>query len=228
MIRIKIIIPIIFLVNGAFAQISNMTDVANMSPIKAASYDRVEGSPYYGSGDWYSGLIVTQTDQFLTDLKVRYNAYDDQLEYLNNGVPYFYDNQMIKSFEYSDVDSKGKLERYFFKNGFSYEDKVEKINFLRVIFEGDNLVLLNQVRVVKQKVTPANYGASDFDKFFDNSQAYLSRDGKLEKFKINRGSTLKAFPSLKKEIKAYIDDKLIDFDRVNDLVDLFKFIDSNL
>ena len=188
----------------------------------------MEGSPYYGGGDWYSGTIITQTDQYLTDLKIRYNAFDDQLEYLNNGVPYFYDNQMLNSFEYAEVDPDGELERYFFKNGLVYEDKLKKVNFVRVIFDSEKIGLYNQVRVVKQKVTPANYGASDFDKFFDNSQAYIRLDGELEKFRINRGATLKAFPSIKKEIKEYIDEQLIDFDRVNDLVKLFKFIDSKL
>ena len=210
------------------AQMVNAHNVGN-TPVKVVTnYDKVEGTPYYGDGKWYTGLIITQDEQYLTDRKIRYNAYDDQIQYLEKNNPFYYDNKVVKSFEYSEVDDKGELERYYFANGYEYKDNLSKINFVRVIFDGANVTVLNRIKTVKQKVTPANYGAADYDKFFDVSQAYIVKDGEVDKFKIGRSSTLKAFPSKKKEIKSYIDENLISFNRTNDVVKLFKYIDSIL
>lgn len=215
-------------IGATSAQLVTAHNVSGAPTKVVKRYDKVEGSPYYGNGDWYTGTVITQNDQFLTELKIRYNSFEDQLEYLNKNNPFYYENHLIKSFEYSEVDNQGDLERFYFENGFEYGKTLEKSNFVRVLYGGKNVKLLNRIQVVKQKVTPANYGAADYDKFFDTSQAYIVINGEIDKFKINRGAALKAFPSIKKDLKRYIDDELIDFNRVNDLVKVFKFIDSKL
>ena len=211
----------------AECQVANVHD-ATGSPIRVSKYDKVEGTPYIDDGKWNSGVVVTQTDQYLSDLKIRYNAFEDELQYLNNGNPFYYNNQDIKSFEFSVVDNLGNEERFFFKNGYEYADKVTKKNFVRVLFEGKNITVFDQIEVLKQKVIPASYGESEYDKFIQVSNTYLLKNGSVSELKLRKGPIVKAFPKLKNQLSSYMKENVIDYNSSRDVANLFQFIDKNM
>lgn len=208
-------------------QIVNAND-ATGNPIRVANYDKIEGSPYLNDGDWSSGIVITQTDQYLSDLKIRYNAFEDQLQYLNNGNPFYYENQDLKSFEFSKVDELGNVERFYFKNGFEYDDEIVKKNHIRILYEGKIVKLLSKIEARKQLVTPASYGESDYEQFVITSDYYLWRNGSIEELKLKKGHILKAFPELKGKVKSYFKENLVDLDRTKDIEELFEYIESEL
>ncbi|MEP1035117.1 hypothetical protein [Ekhidna sp.] len=209
------------------SQIVNAND-ATGAPIRTSSYDKVEGSPYLNDGNWSSGTIVTQTDQYLSNLKIRYNAYEDELQYLNKGNPFYYENQDVKSFEYSIVDQLGNTERFYFKNGFEHSNKIEKKNFIRVLYDGKFVKALDKIESRKQMVTPAAYGESDYEKFITINNTYVWLNGEIIELGFKKGKLLKLFSSLKGKIQSYLKENIVDFNNSKDISGLFQFIDREL
>ncbi|MEP0985552.1 hypothetical protein [Ekhidna sp.] len=209
------------------AQISNVND-ATGNPIRVGSYDKIEGSPYINDGNWSDGIIITQTDKFLTNVKIRYNAFEDELQYLNKGEPFYYANQDLKSFEFSLADKLGNVERFYFENGFEYPGEINKKNFVRVLYNGKKVKILEKITAVKQKMTPASYGESDYDKFILISDQYVWRDGKLSELKLKKGKILKEFASVKDQVSSYFKENTLDLSNPKDVKDLFSYIDELL
>lgn len=209
------------------AQISNVGDNTG-NPLRVRAYDKVEGSPFLNDGNWSAGTVITQTDKYLTNLKIRYNAYEDELQYLNKNVPFFYDNQDVKSFEFSIADPLGNTERFLFKNGFEYADKIKKIDYMRVFYDGKKVKALDRIQARKQKVTPASYGESDYDKFITTSKTYIWLEGKLIDSSFKKSKIMKVFPSMKAQLQRYFKENAVDFSNSKDISDLFEFIDGEI
>lgn len=209
------------------AQISNASDNGG-SPIRITKYDRVEGSPFLNDGNWSAGTVITQTDKYLTNLKLRYNAFEDELQYLNKNVPFYYANQDVKSFEFSIADPLGNTERFLFKNGFEFEDDIKKVDYLRVHYNGKSVKALERIQARKQKVTPASYGESDYDQFVLTNKTYIWVNGKMSEVGFKKAKVIKAFPSLKSKLQSYFKENIVDFSSSKDISDLFEFIDSAL
>lgn len=209
------------------AQISNVND-ATGSPIRVGSYDKIEGSPYINDGNWSDGTIITQTDKFLTNVKIRYNAFEDELQYLNKGEPFYYANQDLKSFEFSLADKLGNIERFYFENGFEYADEISKKNFVRVLYNGQTVKILEKIEARKQRMTPASYGESDYDKFILTSNQYVWRKGEISELKLKKAKILKEFPSVKDQLSSYFKENILDLSNPKDVKDLFSYIDELL
>lgn len=182
------------------AQISNYTDVGG-NPIKLRSYDKVEGNPYYNDGEWTDGVITSLDGKIIKGIKVRYNAFEDALEYRKNNGSFLLDGEQIKSFAIIDINNN---ENDIFKSGFGKVKNYNVNGFFKVTFDEGNISILEKVRSRKIKVTPASYGESDYEKFVFTTKSYFIVDGKVHEAKVNKKTFMKLFPSLKNEIKNYL------------------------
>ena len=210
----------------SFGQISNVSDVTGR-PLTTGSESKVEGSPYLNGGSWFAGE-VTDVNGDTHIKRLRYNALEDRLEYFENSNTYYYENNDIKSFDFSSVDEYGNEVKYSFASKIDNAPGVDPSKYYRVIYNGNTIKILEWVRVVKIKVTPNAYGEEPYDKYvFDNK--VLIYDGKsLEKFRITKGAFYKTFPSKKKEIKNLISKENLGVIDENDAVIICEMIESSL
>ncbi len=182
------------------AQISNLTDVGG-NPIKLKSYNKVEGNPYYNEGNWTDGVITGLDGNIVKGIKVRYNVFEDALEYRKNNGSFLLDGEQIKSFAIIDIDNN---RNDIFKTGFGKVKNYNENGFFKVTFDEGNFSILEKVISKKITVTPAAYGESDYEKFVSSSKTYFIIDGKAHETRVSKKSFMKLFPSLKNEIKNYL------------------------
>lgn len=202
--------------------IQNVTKVSG-EPIFIAKYEEVEGNPYLGEGQWAIGRFVDRSGTQHDNLSMRYNAYDDVLEVKQGDNVIAVEKSTIQSFEFISLDQEGKRASFLFKNGFPVE-KMDKYSNFRVLFESDVLTVLERVRKIQIKVTPAAYGEQETTKFVSDNSTYIIANGKAEKSRISVKSLSSAFPQYKSQIKEFAKSRATDFSAQEDIRAICQYI----
>jgi len=218
-------LALIFISTAGFTQISNFNDGGGV-PLKTKLYTDIEGSPYLGNGDWLIGSMWDVDGDVIENAQLRFNAYDNELEYYKNGTPMVVYKTDIVAFDLLMIDSDGVSRNVLFKTGFEMGDDVEKDDYVRVIFDGESFDLLQLYSKDKIKITPASYGEAEYDKFVDTSEYFLKSGDSYEEINANKRNFLKYFDDKKSEIKDFMSDRTLDYDNPEDLQALMKFIDE--
>lgn len=208
----------------AAAQISNVADVRGV-PLRQEVYQYVEGNPYYDEGEWEIGNIIDVDGKVHKNMRLRFNAYDNELEYFEE-MPYIADKDIVAAFTISFTDQLGVTETYKFARGFTVPGKVKDSDYVHVIYQGEEIQLVHKVFKQKVTITPASYGESDYDKFVDSDDYYLITKSGVEDFKISKKSFYNSFPEMKDEIKKFMKETKTNLNDASDLERLFKFIES--
>ncbi|MGB3468098.1 MAG: hypothetical protein WBA74_22625 [Cyclobacteriaceae bacterium] len=202
------------------AQMTTTKDL-NGNPIRLKSYNKVEGNPYYNDGNWTDGVITGLDGNVIKDIKIRYNAFEDALEYRKNNGSFLLDGEQIKSFAIIDINSN---TNDIFKSGFGKVRNYNENGFFKVIFDDGGLSVLEKIRSSKIKVTPAAYGESDYDKFVMSTKSFFVVDGKVSEGRINKKTFMKLFPDLKADIKNYLNENNNNLISRYDIQNLCNFI----
>ncbi|WP_375580397.1 hypothetical protein ABWH96_05005 [Marivirga tractuosa] len=213
----------------SYSQISNVSEVGG-KPIMTKKYNKIEGSPYYfGTDTWMDGTLHTADGKKIEDIPIRYNGYDNEIEYRKDGNVLIIDNYNLKGVDfYHSSDSDGKKTKYEFRNGFHVAGEIEKTDFYNVIYQGENLSLIEEFKVIETRVTPASYGASEYKKFVNDKRTYLIVNDKLDKFKSRKRDFYNIAPDQKSEIKKQIKKNDLDLNNENHIYFLLEYIDNNL
>lgn len=210
------------------AQINNINKVGGQ-PIMVQKYAKVEGTPYIGGGEWFTGKFTIKDGQTYDNMLIRYNGYEDNLEFQREGKsPLIIDNKILNSFEFRKLnEERTKTEVYTFKVGRLIEGKdINEDGFYRIIYEGD-FKIYQKMKVGQVTITPPDYGQSDFQKFvFSNDFLFIDKTGKIDDFKLNRGNFYSKFSGNKKDIKEYLKTKNVDFDDATDVAQLSAYIET--
>ncbi|MEL6559726.1 MAG: hypothetical protein AAFQ94_16165 [Bacteroidota bacterium] len=187
---------------GSQSQLANFNDVGG-SPIKLKAYNKVEGNPYFNDGEWTDGVITGLDGKIIKGIKIRYNSFEDALEYRKNNGSFLLDGEQIKGFAIIDVnDNKNDI----FKTGFGKVKNYNENGFFKVIFDEGDISILEKVISKKITVTPAAYGESDYEKFVHTTKTYFKVDGQVSEGKVTKKNFMKLFPEYKNDIKKYLSD----------------------
>ncbi|WP_421872341.1 hypothetical protein [Marinoscillum sp.] len=215
---------------NAYSQIANVNQVGGQ-PIMMKKYEKVEGSPYIGSGKWFPGKFFVRDGNTINGVMVRYNAYDDNLEFQREGKsPLIIDSKILDGFEFGMIpEGSDKTVSYNFKKGdLIGSNDLKADGFYRIIYEGE-FKIYQKLKVNQISVTPPDYGQSAYDKFVQSEDYFfIDGDGNLDDFKLNRGNFYSKFQAKKKDIKAYLKKKSVDFDDATDVAQLSAYIESLL
>jgi hypothetical protein len=211
--------------NSMVAQISNFYTIGGV-PLRITKYEKVEGSPYFGNGKWENGSVVDINGIVYKNIPLRYNAYDDELEIKKDNQVLILDRKKVIGFEYTLLDEFGRLKNCTFKSGFSFSIDFDQYAYFRVLYDDRGLKILERVKTIQIKVTPAAYGESDYTKFIADSDTYLITSEGSEKITINQKSLANAFPQHKSKIREYIKSKNLDVKEEEDLRETCNYIRS--
>jgi hypothetical protein len=215
---------------SAYSQISNVSDVGG-KPIMTKKYSKIEGSPYYfGTDTWMDGTLYTADGKKIEDIPIRFNGFDNEVEYRKDGNVLIIDNYNLKGFDFYFNSEFGdtKKAKYTFRNGFSVPGEIEKTDFYNVIYQGENFSLIEEFKVLETRVTPASYGASEYRKFVNDKRTYLIINDKVDKFKNRKRDFYNIAPDQKSAIKKQIKQNDLDLNNENHVSFLLEYIDNNL
>ncbi len=179
----------------------------------------IKGSPYLNN-EFVSGTIYTTQKQQYNSIPLRYNIYNDDLEFK-------------KPTEEVLALAAPEIVEYaaFGDNIISYSDyyqgsKVKK-GFLLVLEPG-KANLMARASVTFQKATePAAYKEAEPAKFIRKADTYYIRIGNSTAVEINnKKSLIEAFPDNRDKVEAFIDKNKIKTNKPDGLKEVVKYYNS--
>lgn len=177
----------------------------------------LKGSPYINE-DFLAAQI--EGDLYM----MRYNAYEDQFEYLDNDVVVTFPAKLGSTIvEIPRLNQKYEYLNY--KNGNSYD-----YGYLAVVYESENLKLFKKEKVIYiEGIAPkTSYDRAYPDEYRRDKDVfyYQINKGEIDRIPSRRKQLTLLFKEKDKEIDNFIKDNKISLSDENDLIKLFEFIDK--
>ena len=178
----------------------------------------IDGSPYLDF-EYKAGTVLTVDGVLYKDIPIRYNCYDDVLEFTKDGTAY-------------ELLPKTKIKRAEFGGQvFTYEDMDSNDgspkSFMQVLTEG-KATLLERFRVIFYEAEEAK-GFADAKpaRFGDLSETYYISINNAPAKKINSNkSLLEVLGDKRKEIENYVSKQKISYKKVDDLKKIIAYYNS--
>lgn len=202
-------------------QILNVPGAGN-EILREKGYQEIQGSPYLFE-DWKSGSITSNIGTVYTGLKIKYDAYKDVVEILQNGAIMEINPKLYNDFR---IQEEGHKE-YFFKNDFKPMERFNQQSYFEVLFQG-KIYVLRKIKVdyISENVT--NFGSSNEIKKFIKNESYffVQESGGGIEFKLNKKSVMNLFPDKNEEIEGYIAREKIKCKTIEEIVRIASFYES--
>ena len=162
----------------------------------------------------------------LGGLSMRYNVYSNEVEVL---LDTYKDVKAIPGsrIKYFALQKNGQPIRLVNTQNYPADKAIK--GFYEVLAEG-KLMLLQNYRVRVQKPTyNAAVGVGEKDhRFSVETDWYVARDGKAEKWNPSKKAVLQLMKDREKEVSDYLKTRQPDFKNQDDLVQLFKFYNDKI
>lgn len=161
---------------------------------------------------------LAKVDEYDTQSYVRYNIYDDQMEFVKDESIYYLVKEEGRKVTF--LESKSTFRVYEFDND---------LGFYKVHLDGKNsLVAKLKVRYVDAKVAISGYDRdrpADYNRMKD--ELYLATDNKkLVKLPKKKKEFYKVFGDKSNEIKSYIKKNKFSYKSVEDLKEIVKYYNT--
>ncbi len=179
----------------------------------------IQGSPFLND-EFIQGSVYTKQKMKYVDLPLRYNIYNDQIEFKS-------DKGEIQAIAVPDVVEKIEYGNYILVYlPYAVGKKVEK-GFFIVKENGDATLLEKPVVVFEAATEPAAYKEAEPPKFNRRSDEYYIRVGN-EPAQIlhSRKDVPKIFPDHSKEVERFIKENKVKPDDPETLSGLVKYYNS--
>lgn len=179
----------------------------------------IKGSPYL-TDDFIKGKIFTVEKQEYVGIPVRYNIYNDQLEFKNDAgdVQALANPEIVEKVEFGDY----KMDYL----PYSYSKKIRH-GFFIVLAEGKASLYAKKNVDFKEAEKPGAYKEAQPAQFVSNSDDYFIRVG-LEEAKLvgNKKDLVDIFPDHKNEIEAFIKKNKTKTNKPESLTELVDYYNS--
>lgn len=200
------------------AQAQFMQDI-NGRVVTEVTYTDVEGSPYLFE-DWNTGIVkAVQNDKVFDGLKMRYDAYKDEVEYEKDGKMYRLGPE-ITAFTLPTGDAL-----YEFRRGFPAVGSQTENSFYRVLSDGNTKVLKRYAMKMREEKP---YNSATVTKRFDlDEQLYVLKNGTMYPVKTNDKKGIMKLVSDEKNLMNYvIKEEQLNFRTEDDIVKLLEEYDA--
>ena len=184
-------------------------------------YAGVQGTPFYFD-TWVEGSIVTEKNQQIDNVQLKYNVYEDELIINKKSGQFYLPKSQIKSFVLLKKENVHFARFYHPKNHDAYQ-------FYRMIFNG-TISIIEHVKVVFEK---ANFeGGYSNDKRYDEFKKYsvlyyLNQESKIPiKLKTTANGFSKIFQNHNDEVKKYISANGYSCKNERDLVAIMSYYEK--
>ena len=221
----------IALATSAFAQFSlsyelketaefyRMNQLLNKSGNSELLLKDIKGSPYLNA-EFLNGTIYTTMKTQYNNVPLRYNLYNDDLEFKNPAgeILALAQPEIVEYAVFGDY-------RLVYSN-YSFGNKPKK--GLLVLIEDGKAKLLSKVSVIYQEPTqPGAYKEAEPAKFVRRADEFLIRVGAEMALPIsNKKSVLEAFPDNRDKIEDFLSKNKIKLNKPEGLVEVVKFYNS--
>ncbi|MCA1758954.1 MAG: hypothetical protein LC658_04210, partial [Bacteroidales bacterium] len=191
--------------------------------LNALTEKDIEGSPYLNN-DFISGKVITTTNAEYVDIPLRFNIYNDQIEFKTEG-------EEIMILAASEIIEKIEFGEYkIFYAPYSYAKKIKRGFF--IVMEGGKADLYAKPEIKFIEATkPLAYQEAQPAKFNRRSDSYYIRIGMDEaKLVENKKTLVDIFPDNKDKIEEFIKKnktKTNDPESLKELVQFYNSIENH-
>ena len=183
------------------------------------SESEIDGSPYLND-EFINGSIFTIQKQQYTDIPVRYNIYNDQLEFKTESG----EIQALASPEIVEKVEFGEYKMDYLP--YTYSQKIRK-GFFIILSEGKASLYAKKNITFKDAEPPGAYKEAQPPKFVSSSDNYFIRIGEEEaKLAGNKRDLIDIFPDHKKEVEEFIKKNKIKTNKPESLKELVEYYNS--
>jgi hypothetical protein len=203
------IILVIISVNVSMGQMDDFMWNENIIPAQSSDY-KLTGTKYLYSlhsnahhflhKEWYPGRLITADGSEIRDIKLRYDAFNDELVVYNSKVLglFVVDKYSVSGFEVEIPQTSGQLFKKLYLPEFSTKE-----HYLQVHYAG-YVSLLSANRIVERKTSfyKNKFGKLE-DRNYELVQQYIVQypDQSLKRIIPGRKSLMNLFPARKKELR---------------------------
>lgn len=228
----RILIFIVFFLNlpgSAFAQneyqIRQAIDFYSTAKFRSGEWKTtlsesdIEGSPYLND-EFISGTIYTTSKQKFIDIPLRYNIYNDALEFktAEEQIQEMATPEILESAEFGDYT--------MVYSPYSINKKVHH-GFFQVVVSGETSLYLRNNILFKKAEKPAAYKEAVPAQFYKKPDTYFIKVGTAEAKKVNNKKELiDIFPDHQNEISSYLKKNKIKTNNPEMLIKLVEYYNS--
>lgn len=179
----------------------------------------IKGSPY-SSDEFINGTIYTIQKLKYVDVSMRYNIYNDQLEFKSTDG----EVMAIAAPDLIETVELGDLKMVYIP--YSVSKKIRK-GYFTVIAEGNASFYLRQEIIFKKATEPGAYKEAEPAMFDRRPDKFFIRVGTSEaKLVDNKKDLLEAFPDKQGELEGFVKKNKIKPNSQEDLIELVHFYNS--
>lgn len=178
-----------------------------------------ESATCYLEPGWTSGHVMLNDNSLLEDLRLRYDIYHQQLQFVrDDDTLAFAKPEEVKCFMLGD--------RHFIYADYQV-DNIIGHGYFELASEGKCRLLVR--RTVKYHADPENKPNIEEDVYVKECSYFISKNGETAKpIKLNRKSVLAAFSDKQEQIRQYMADhdiRLNDCHQLKEVVDYYNSLD---
>jgi hypothetical protein len=226
LLKMKLLLSILLLFSfGASAQRGLVIDAIDQNVLNddllQSRYKQISGSPYYFV-DFSQGSVEFINDQKNENVPVRVDIYAKTVQLKLDNVVTEFDSKYVKSLSLQDPNSSEVIS---FK-----VIEINKSKKLVVSYFDDKIKFFGVPDVEKRISTSSqtSYSSADQrDKFVRSEDYYIYLDGNYTAVKLNKKSIL-AVLGEDKDLLNFIKANKIKFNRMDDVVKLFKYFNDKI
>lgn len=174
--------------------------------------------------DWADGTLTRKGGKQYTNLKLKYDVYDDQVVFEdvksgNSFVPTFTD---ITGFTLKGLD--GDKTEMIFANGFPAVDNQTPASFYQVIAGGKTQLLKRFSKNIKES---QGFGDGTTTKAFEDTETdYILKNGTMTKVKADEKDITTALSDKAPQLTAYAKTNHLGFKKDEDLAKIFDYYNT--
>ncbi len=179
----------------------------------------IDGSPYLND-EFINGSIFTIQKQQYANIPVRYNIYNDQLEFKTESG----EIQALASPEIVEKVEFGNYKMDYLP--YTYSQKIHK-GFFIILAEGKASLYAKKNITFKDAEPPGAYKEAQPPKFVNSADNYFIRIGEQEaKIVSNKKDILEIFGDHQKEIEVFIKKNKTKTNKPESLIELVQYYNS--
>lgn len=181
--------------------------------------DDIEGSPYLND-EFVSGAIYTVQKIQYVEILLRYNIYNDNLEFKTPA------NEVQSLATPEIVETAFLGDNQFVYSPFLAANKT-KNGFLILLEEGKASLFSKPVVAFKEATEPAAYKPAEPAKFVRKANEYFVRIGKEPAKPVSgKKELIAAFPDNQEKMEKYIEKNKIKTNKPEDLIEVVRYYNS--
>lgn len=182
-----------------------------------------KGSVYL-KDKYVNGMILINDNQYIDNVKLNFNFHTNKLEVKNNDTIYNIDPYKIKWFTIKGSDfglytTPGKLKMY---------PELSNCNLIKLYYDDNNLKLIEKyyLKLLKSNYNTAVDAGETSDTYVVSSKMFIVKDNKVYKFSKNKHSILSIFSDKKDEIKTFVKENHLKYNKMADILKILKYYSS--